>query len=104
MRSAVEDIVDLRYALRSLGVTVQRPALLFGDNQAVIRNTESVASQLAKKHVAISYHMVRESIAAGIVQPLKIDGRENFADILTKSPSPRVFSYLTSGLFYGGKS
>ena len=39
---------------------------------------------LSKRHNALSYHRVREAISAQILFFLKIDGKENIADALTK--------------------
>ena len=41
-------------------------------------------AQLKKKHVAISFHAVREAVAARIVAPFWIESHENYADICTK--------------------
>ena len=43
----------------------------------------------SKKHVAISYHVMREAVAAGIISPYWISGGFNMSDILTKKiPKP----------------
>ena len=101
-KSRVEAIIEIRYSLRSLGISVIAPTLLFGDNNGVIQNCTLSESQLQKKHVAISYHKVRECVAAGMIQPIKIAGEENFADLLTKALTPQTFRYLVSGLLFGG--
>jgi hypothetical protein len=67
-----------------LGVPVIGPTMMYGDNRAVILNTTVPSSQLKKKHNAIAYHRVRESIAAGIVFFQHISTTINFADCLTK--------------------
>ncbi len=58
---------------------------------------------LKKKHVAISFHKVREAAACGIVHPVKIaDGRYNFADVLTKAQTTnKVFAMLVGELMHG---
>jgi len=99
MRSATEEIFALRYALRSMGVHVSSPTKVFGDNMAVILNTTIADSLLTKKHIAISYHMVREAVAAGVVQPIKIDTKENYADMLTKALASTEFRYFVTGIF-----
>ena len=50
----------------------------------MIQNSQNPAADLSKKHVAISYHTVREAIAAGIVEPYWIQGKWNLSDIMTK--------------------
>jgi hypothetical protein len=57
---------------------------MFGDNMSVVISTTVPHSTLAKRHNALSYHRVREAIAAGIARLYHIDGTTNPADILTK--------------------
>ncbi len=44
-----------------------RPTELYGDNFGVIQSAEIPEGELKKKHIAISYHYVREAIASRIV-------------------------------------
>jgi hypothetical protein len=83
-RTAVEYIIGMRLFLRSLGVPVEGPSILLGDNRGVVLSATQFTSVLTKKHHAISYHKVRESIAAGIVDFRWIDGNNNLADLMTK--------------------
>ena len=77
MRTAVEEVESVRYMLRCLGVKVRYASFVLGDNKGVIINCSVSDSLLKKKHVAIAYHKTRESAAAGIVHPIKIDQRNN---------------------------
>jgi hypothetical protein len=101
MRTAVEELMSVRYMLRCLGVKVEHASYLFGDNLGVVQNATIKESLLKKKHVAISYHKVREAAASGIVHPTKIDGKFNFADVCTKAQTNAVFHTLCGGLMYG---
>ena len=83
-RIAVDQIVDLRHTLRYLGVPINGPSYLFGDNQAVILNATIPQSSLKKRHNVLSYHRVREAIAAKIVRMIKVESAKNFADVLSK--------------------
>ena len=83
-RQAVEQITDLRYTLRMMGVPIDGPAWLFGDNKGVVDNATIPHSRLAKRWNALSYHRVREAIAAGYVHFLHLSGNLNPSDILTK--------------------
>jgi DNA-binding cell septation regulator SpoVG len=96
-RTATEETIAVRYMLRCLGVKVTHPTYLFGDNLGVVQND----SLLKKKHVAISYHKVREAAAAGIVHPIKIDTKDNISDLMTKSLTQKIFSYLVGMISYG---
>ena len=101
MRTAVEEIISIRYMLRCLGVNVDTATSVYGDNLGVIQNATIKDSLLKKKHVAISYHRVREAVAASVIIPIKIRSQDNFADCLTKSLPIADHSRLVNGLFYG---
>jgi len=74
--------------LRCLGCNVPSdgscPTKIFGDNLSVIQNAQNPAADLWKKDVAISFHVVREAIAAGVVEPYWLKGQWNLSDIMTK--------------------
>ena len=50
-----------------LGVPMDGPSLMLGDNNSMVLNTSVPSSILKKKHHACAYHQVREAIASGIV-------------------------------------
>jgi hypothetical protein len=67
-RVATELTLEIRYMLRSLGVALDGPALMLGDNMSVFLDTTVPSSVLKKEHNAIAYHRVREAIAARIMR------------------------------------
>jgi hypothetical protein len=83
-RQATEQIMDLRYTLRMMGIPIDGPAWMFGDNSSVITSSNIPHSNLNKRHNALSYHRVREAIAAEILHFIHMDGKYNPSDILTK--------------------
>jgi hypothetical protein len=99
---AVEMIIELRLALRTMGVPVKGPAIMFGDNKSVVMSTAMPSSTLKKKHCGIAYHRVREAIAAGIVRFIHIPGITNEADILTKPLAKAVFFRLLRQTLFKG--
>jgi hypothetical protein len=99
-RIAVEQIIDLRYTLRMLGVNIDTPSWLFGDNLSVIQSATIPSSALKKRHNALSYHRVREAQAAGFVQFCFIEGKENPADPLTKHRSCRQWFHVMQPFLY----
>ncbi len=84
MRLATEEAITIRYMLRSLGIHVSKPTDISGDNAGVIVNATMPEATLKKKHIALSYHSVRESVASGIIHPSKVSSKNNIADLLTK--------------------
>ena len=99
-RIATELILELRYMLRMIGVPMDGPALLLGDNMSVVLNTTVPSSVLKKKHCAIGYHRVRESIAAGILQFAHIKSTDNIADIMTKPLPNQQFHTLAKEVLF----
>jgi hypothetical protein len=82
-RIAAEQIIDLRNTLRFMGIPLGR-SVLYGDNQSVVNSSMRPHDKLTKRHMALSFHRVRECIAANIFSYLYIPSAENPADILSK--------------------
>jgi hypothetical protein len=99
-RVATELIIETRCQLRMLGVPVDGPALMLGDNMSIILNTSVPSSVLKKKHNAIAYHRVREAIAGKVMRFSHIPSIENIADILTKPLGSAAFHKLVKPLMF----
>ena len=97
-RIAVEIILEIRYALRMLGVPIEKTSLLMGDNNSVLLNTTLPLSMLKKKDLGCSYHRVREVVAARIIDCAYIPSEHNYTDILTKPLSTTdITNYQSHG-------
>ena len=59
-------------------------AYLFGDNLSIILNVQNPAADISKKHVAIPFHVVRDAIDAGIIEPYWLRGQCHISDRMTK--------------------
>ena len=94
--------MNICYCLRCLGVNILSnqtcPTKVFGNNFSVIQSVSNPGHDLNKKHVAISFHVVREAVAAGIIEPYWIQSENNMSDILTKQlphgPFSRHMKYI----------
>ena len=91
-RTAVDQVIELRHALRYLGVPVatvggSSASYVFGDNLSVVNSSILPSGKLQKRAHILNYHRVREAQAAGVVRFVHVDGKENPADILTKPPA-----------------
>jgi hypothetical protein len=84
MKQATEYVRGLRYKLQMMGITVNEPTFVFGDNQSVLANTTAPASTLKKKSNTIACHFVREGCAHDEWQTAFINTNDNIADLLTK--------------------
>ena len=102
-RTATEQVIDLRITFRYLGVNIDQPTMMFGDNKSVVDTASVPYSKLSKHHQALSYHKTREAIAAGIIRFKHMDGKDNPADILSKHWTyPSIWSQLKPLLFWSG--
>jgi hypothetical protein len=84
-----------------VGVPIDGPALLLGDNSSVVLNTSLPSSVLKKKHHACAYHRVGEAIAGNIMRFIHIPGTTNYADVLNKPLSNEAFHSLVKPLLFG---
>ena len=66
-RTATEQVIDNRLSLRYLGVPVKE-TFMFGDNKSVVNSSNIPTDMLHKWHIMLSWHRVREWIAAKILQ------------------------------------
>ena len=74
---------------------------MFGDNKSVVDSASKAHTVLHKRPTALSFHRVREAIAAKIIQFHHINGDINPADILSKHWGyQQIWSLLQALLFW----
>jgi hypothetical protein len=93
-RIAIDLVIEMRYKLRLLGVRLEDQTVMLGDNMSVVLNTTIPSSNLKKKHLACSYHRVREAIAGKFVKFGHVRSEDNLADINTKPLGTLAFHRL----------
>ena len=84
MKQCCEYIRGLMYKLRMMGIPVEGPTCIYGDNQSVLANTTIPDSILKKKSQSIAYHFVCEGVARDEWRISYVNTHENEADLLTK--------------------
>ena len=84
MKTVTDYLRGLRYKLRMMGVPLETPTYIFGDNMSVIHNSQRPESTLRKKSNEICYHAVRESVAMGESLVGHVPSESNPADLATK--------------------
>ena len=65
--TATEQMVDLKYTLKYLGVPINSMSYMFGDNRSVDTSAALPHSTLSKRHNILASHQVREAIATKII-------------------------------------
>ncbi len=101
-RTATKQIIENRLLLKYLGVPVQE-SFMFGNNESVVNRSNIPAGKLHKRHIALSWHRVRESIAAKILYFIHIPGAINPSDMLSKQWGYQLtWTQLQALLFWQG--
>ena len=101
MRTGLETVQGIRYKLRMMGIPVNQPTYIFGDNMSVIHNTSKPESTLKKKANSVCYHYIREAVAADECRTGHISSKENPADLATKPlPAGMRRDHLVSLVLY----
>ena len=85
MKQCCEYIQGLRYKLHMMGIPVELPTYIFGDNQSVLVNSSKPHSSLKKKSSSVAFHFVREGTAKDEWRVAYLNTHFNPADMLTKS-------------------
>ena len=99
-----EQIIDIRQTLRYLGVPIKSKAYMFDENKSVVTSSTVPHSLLSKRHNILSYHRVREAIAAKILVFHWCDSSQNKSDILSKHwEFSKVFHIIRDLFDFQGK-
>ena len=67
-----------------MGIPVDGPAYIYGDNQSVLYNTSIPDSTLKKESQSTAYHFIREGVARDKWRTLYVNTHDNEADLFTK--------------------
>ena len=100
MKHGIEELRGLRYKLCMMGVLVDCPTYVYGDNMSVIHNTQRPESTLKKKSNSVCNHTVRESVAMKEVLTSHISTNHNYADLLTKVLYGQKHRDCVEGIMY----
>ena len=76
--------MDVCNTLRYLGVPLREECFVFGDNESVVNSVSIPHTKLHKYHIVLSFHRVREFIAARVMIFKFLVGKDNPDDILSK--------------------
>ena len=90
-------MVDVVYAALKVGngtIPVRTSSVVFEDNNGCIAMASSPKMNARTKHLAVHYHFFRERVLSGAIKLVKIDTKEQKADIFTKGLGVKQFLYL----------
>ena len=102
-RACVEQVLDLFDILCYLGVLIHDKSFMFGVNKSDIDSSMFPHAKLHKRWHALSFHCIREAVAAKIIGFYHITGNTNAADLLSKHCGySQVWHILQLLLFWQG--
>ena len=77
------------------------PGVLYEDNEAAIYLAKNQHVTPRTKHIDIRMHYIREHVKNNWGTIVKIRSEDNFADVLTKNVSVKIFEKLGKGMING---
>ena len=90
----------LIYKLQMFGIPVDGRVNMFIDNEAMFKSSTIPESVNKKRHTSISFHRIREAVAAGCLRIAHVPGTSNLADFLTKSVSANELHVACGRVFW----
>ena len=79
------ELTWLHYILHDLKVPQTTPTPLFCNNQAALHIAANPIFHEHMKHIEIDYHIVREKMQAGMINPSFVPSHSQLADVFTKA-------------------
>ena len=86
--------------IEMMGVKIDGPTYMYGDNMSVIHNTSKPESVSKKKSNFICYHFVREAVAKRECLTTHVPTARNWADLLTKVLFGKKRRELVQGVLF----
>ena len=97
---AVKELIWLYMLLRSMGIKVRRPCVVYEDNSAALKIANNATAIKRTKHIDVRHHFLREHVNQGTIAILPVSTKEQLADVMTKVLGTELFlrfrNYITS--------
>ena len=81
---AVKELIWLYMLLRSMGVRVRRPCVIYEDNTAAIKIANNATAIKRTKHIDVRHHFLREHVEQGTITLVPVSTKKQLADAMTK--------------------
>lgn len=85
LSEAVSELKFIKELLKIFDVTINDPIKIYEDNTGAINIANCGNFTKNSKHVEIHYHFVHESVKVKEIEIVKVNSKENVADIFTKA-------------------
>ena len=77
--------------VESFNLDLDKPIKMYEDNSGAVAIAKYGNFTKNSKHVEVQYHYVNENCENGVIDVIKIDSKNNLADLLTKSQGKASF-------------
>jgi len=90
--------VWLRQLLLELGCSIDKATIVYCDNISAVYMATNPVHHKRTKHIELDIHFVRERVALVEFRVLHVLTDQQFADVMTKGLSTKVFEQFRSSL------
>ena len=81
---AVKELIWIYMLLKTIGVKVEKPCIVYEDNQSTMKVAENATALKRSKHIDIRHHFLREHIDNGLIKLVHVATEDQLADVMTK--------------------
>ncbi|GJZ38593.1 ribonuclease H-like domain-containing protein [Tanacetum coccineum] len=98
MASTTCEVMWIVKIMQDFGLHNLLPVSLYCDNKSAIQIAANPVMHEKTKHFDIDVHLVREKVSSGLIKTVKVDSKNNLADILTKALGSFQHNFLVKKL------
>ena len=88
---AVKELIWLYMVLRSMGVKIAKPCVVYEDNTAAIKIANNATAIKRTKHIDVRHHFLREHVDLGNITIVQVSTKDQLADFMTKVLGKELF-------------
>ena len=88
---AVKELIWLYMVLRSMGVKIDKPCVVYEDNTAATKIANNVTAIKRTKHIDVRHHFLREHVDLGNITIVQVSTKDQLADFMTKVLGKEAF-------------
>ena len=88
---AVKELIWIYMLLRSMGVNVRRPCVVYEDNTACAKIANNATAIKRTKHIDVRHHFLREHVDQGTISIVQVSTHDQLADVMTKILGKEAF-------------
>lgn len=96
LSEAAREAVWIRRLLKSFGINMVEPTIVFEDNQSCLKIIREEKFSCRTKHIDVRAHYVKDHVDKMYIKCIYCESKKNIADLLTKPLARTNFNHLKS--------